>query len=157
MNVSQLKKIYEVNDLKDYELRNTEDLLKVHGIDFRDMAGYNRLDDLNKQLYSKFIVNFFNQQGLKSRISLIPKGIYFVEEIEYLIKEDPEDESWLIVGGLIKSIDKNGLKSVLHEWKNEDYNHMVFTENKPKIYLRFEYLHRGRDEWIRVISENFWG
>lgn len=157
MNESQIKKIYEVNNLKDYKLRNTEDLLKVHGIDFRDVAGYNRLDDLNKQLYSKFIVNFFNQQGLKSRISLIPKGIYFVEEIEYLIKEDPEDESWLIVGGLIKAIDKNGLKSVLHELKNEEYNQMVFIENKPKIYLRFEYLHRGRYEWIQVISENFWG
>lgn len=157
MNVSQLKKIYKVNNLKDYELRNTEDLLKVHGIDFREVVGYNRLDDLNKQLYSKFIVNFFNQQGLNSRTTLIPKGINFVEEIEYLIKEDPEAESWLIIGGRVNVIDKNGLKSVLHEWKNEEYNGMFFTENKPKIYLRFEYLHRGRYEWIQVISENFWG
>lgn len=33
MNRSQLEKLYEVNGLRDYKLKTTDDLLKTHGID----------------------------------------------------------------------------------------------------------------------------
>jgi len=49
MNRTQLEKIYKYNGIKDFMLRNTEDLLKIHGVDFKTVDGYNRLDDLNRQ------------------------------------------------------------------------------------------------------------
>ena len=68
MNRFQLEKLYEVNGLKDYKLKTTDDLLKTHGLDFKEVAGYTRLDDLNKLLYEKFIVNFLKWSwvGLKN-------------------------------------------------------------------------------------------
>jgi len=78
----QLEKLYEVNGLKDYKLKTTDDLLKTHGIDFKAVEGYSRLDDVNKLLYEKFIVNLFNGLGLDSRMTMIPKGIYFVEDFD---------------------------------------------------------------------------
>jgi len=89
MNRSQVENLYKVNGLYDYKLKSTEDLLKVHGVDFQEVNGYKRLDDLDKQLYKKFIVNIFNGLGLESRATLVPKGIYFVEDIDYLAKENP--------------------------------------------------------------------
>jgi len=85
----QIEKMYEINGLKDYKLKTTGDLLKVHGIDFKEVRGYNRLDDLNRVIYEKFIVNLFNGLGLESRATMIPEGIYYVEDIGYLAKEDP--------------------------------------------------------------------
>ena len=124
MNRSQLEKLYEVNGLKDYKLRTADDMLRTHGINFKAVEGYTRLDDVNKLLYEKFIVNLFNGLGLDSRITMIPKGIFFVEEIDYLVKEDPKDDYFNIAGGLVMAIDKNGLKTVHRSWKDNDYAHL---------------------------------
>jgi len=149
----QIENLYRANGLDDYKLRTTEDLLKVHGIDFKAVDGYNRLDDLNRAVYEKFIVNIFNAIGLESRATLVPKGIYFVEEIEYLIKEKPEDDYYIIAGGLINVIDRNGLKSVLHTWQDKDYKDYEINESEVHKYLRFEYQQQERSEWLHVEKE----
>lgn len=41
MNRRQLENLYKVNGLEDFRLRNTDDLLKVHGINYKGVAGYN--------------------------------------------------------------------------------------------------------------------
>ena len=156
MNRFQLEKLYEVNGLKDYKLKNGVDLLKTHGIDFTEVDGYSRLDDLNKQLYSRFIINLFNGLGLDSRATMIPKGIFFVEEIDYLVKEDPKDDYFNVAGGLVMAIDKNGLKTVHRSWKDEDYSLLEMTEGKVKTYLRFEYEHNGHEEWLHVTDPKTW-
>lgn len=156
MNRFQIENLYKVNGLNDYKLRNTEDLLKVHGIDFKAVDGYKRIDDINKRLYEKFIVNIFNAFGLESRATLVPKGIYFVEDINYLAKKSQDDDYFIVVGGVVYSIDKNGMKSVLHTWKDEDYLHLKVTESESKKYLRFEYEHQGCSKWLHVITENSW-
>jgi hypothetical protein len=153
MNRNQIENLYRVNGLVDFRLRSTYDLLKVHGIDFKAVDGYNRLDDLNRSIYEKFIVNIFNAFGLEPRATLIPKGIYYVEDIEYLVKENPEDDYYQVAGGVVYSIDRNGLKSVLHTWEDEDYKHLKFIESKPTMYLRFEYEQQGRNEWLHVIKD----
>lgn len=77
MDIKQIENLYEINGIEDCKLKSTDDLLKVHGIDFRAVDGYNRLDDLSRNVYEKFIVNIFNAWGLESRSTLVPKGIYF--------------------------------------------------------------------------------
>lgn len=159
MNRFQIEKLYEVNGLEDYKLRNTEDLLKCHGVDFKAVDGYNRLDDLNRAIYEKFIINFFNGLGLESRASLVPKAIYFVEETQCLVKENPEDDYYIVAGGAVMAIDRSGLKSVLRTWEDEDYKHLEVKESEASQYLRFEYEHgfyddgTPRKEWLHVIKE----
>jgi len=149
----KLRKMYEARGLADYKLLNLEDLLQVHGINYKEVSGYNRLDDLNRSIYEKFIVNFFNVFGLDSRATLVPKGIYWVEDSDYLVKERPEHDYYTIAGGIVYSIDRNGLKSVLDEWIVEDYAQLEKHVGEPKYYLRFEYEIDGRDEWVHVIKE----
>lgn len=152
MNRSQIENLYKVNGLIDFHLKTTDDLLKVHGINFKAVDGYNRLDDLNKVIYEKFIINFFNAQGLEYR-DIVPTGIYYVEEIEYLVKERSEDDYMTIAGGMVKAIDKNGLKTVLGNWLHESYKHLEIKESEPNNYLRFQYEHQGRSEWLHVIKD----
>lgn len=156
MNRSQLERLYEINGLKDYKLKDGVDLLKTHGIDYTEVEGYSRLDDVNKLLYSKFIINLFNGLGLDSRMTMIPKGIYFVEDFDYIVKENPNDEYWQVAGGIVMAIDKNGLKSVHRSWKDEDYAHLEAIKSKAKTYLRFEYEHQEREEWLHVMDPKTW-
>jgi len=153
MNRSQIENLYKVNGLTDYKLKTHEDLLKCHGINFK-IDGYSRLNDIDRAIYEKFILNIFNVFGLESRATLIPKGIYLAEQVDYLAKEDPEDDYYIVVGETIYTIDKNGLKTVHRTWKDEDYKHLESTivEGEGKRYLRFEYEHDGRNEWLHVIN-----
>lgn len=156
MKRSQLKNLYKVNGLKDYKVRTTDDLLKKHGIDFKELDGYIRLDDGNKLLYEKFIVNIFNGLGLNSRVTMIPKGIYFVEDFDHIVKENPDNDYITIAGGLVKAIDKNGLKTVHRSWKDDSHKHLEMIEGKTKTYLRFEYERDGCEEWMHVTDPKTW-
>jgi len=156
MNRKQLENIYLSNGLKDFQLKSFDDLLKVHGINYTEVDGFKRLDDVNKQLYSKFILNIYNAWGLDSRATLTPRGIYFVEDIDYLVKENPDDDFFIVAGGIVRSIDKNGIRTVLHNWVHESYTGLEITEGKPKYYLRFEYEHHDRSEWLHVTGEKTW-
>ncbi len=156
MNQSQIENLYKANGLTDYKLKSTDDLLKVHGINFKAVGGYNRLDDVHRLVYEKFILNIFNAFGLESRATLVPSGIYYVEDVDYLAKERPEDDHYMVVGGIIYALDRNGLKSVHRTWKDEDYEHLEVIESESKNYLRFEYEHQGRNEWLHVTNEKSW-
>lgn len=159
MKRKQLEKLYEVNGLADYRLRNTEDLLRVHGIDFTEVSGYSSLDDLNKSIFEKFIVNIFNSWGLDSRLILFPKSINLVLDIEYYVKENPDDDYFILAGHTIYAIDRNENKRLLYRWEDEAYKHLKTILTKPIEYLRFEYQlgtdeeGNPRDEWLHVISE----
>lgn len=156
MNRFQMEKLYEVNGLKDYKLKTPVDLIKTHGIDYIEVDGFNRLSDENKLLFGNFIVNFMNGLGLESRMTLIPKGIYYVEDYDLIAKEHPEDEYFQVTGGVVLAIDKNGLKTVHKTWNDEDYSHLDSKQDKSKFYLRFEYEHQGRNEWLHVTNPREW-
>jgi len=149
-----IENLYKNNGLINYKLGNTSDLLKVHGIDFKAVKGYSELDDIHRSIYEKFIINFMNGLGLESRISLIPKAIYYVEDISYVV---PEEDYFLVVGGHINIIDRNGAKSLLRSWRDDDYKDKKYTEDEAENYLRFEYEHNDNKEWLHVIKEgNEW-
>lgn len=162
MNRHQLEKLYEVNGLNDYKLKVPVDLIKTHGIDYIEVDGFSWLTDGNKLLFGKFIVNYFNGYGLDIRSTMIPKGIYFVEEVEYLAKEDPEDDIYIVIGGKVLVIDRNGMKTVHRSWQDQEYTYLAeefpeaITESNPKRYLRFEYEINGRPEWQHVVDEKTW-
>ncbi|ABR47105.1 hypothetical protein Amet_0883 [Alkaliphilus metalliredigens QYMF] len=57
--------MYKAHGITGYQLKTTEDLLKVHGIGFKAVQGYARLDDLLRILYEKLFLNFFNGLGFR--------------------------------------------------------------------------------------------
>lgn len=162
MDRFQMENIYKANGLNDFKLRNTTDILKCHGINIETIKGYSDLDDLNKKTYEKFIVKFFNCQGLDSRMELIPTGIYYVEDIECLAKDLEYPEYVVEVTRVIKSIDKNGLKNIIHSYTEDKYKNQEIIKRQCSNYLRSEYTHHGREEWLHVINggehwyQTFW-
>lgn len=158
MTREQLENLYKVNGLADYKLQTAEDLLKVHGIDYKAVNGYAGLDDIKKAVYKKFIINFFNGRGLDSRAKLMPTGIYWVEDSDYLVKEEPSQDYYTVAGGIVYSVDRNGNKTLLHEWEDEEYKHFERKVEEPKTYLRFEYHHgvdaegEPKKEWQHVVD-----
>lgn len=156
MNRFKLEKLYEVNGLTDYKLKTPDNIFNTHGIDYMAVKGFESLDDLNRELYAKFIVNFMNGLGLDSRAVLIPKGIFYVEDYDFIAKEKAEDEYWQVTGGEVISIDRNGKRKAHRSWQNDDYQHLTSIPAKSEFYLRFEYKHAGRNEWLHVIDPKTW-
>lgn len=101
MNRFQLQSLYKVNGLGDYKLKTADDIYKIYGIDYKNLDVYNRLDDINRVISERFIVNFYNGLGLESRDSLVPEGIFFIESITYLIKV--EDDYFMVADGIRSS------------------------------------------------------
>jgi hypothetical protein len=151
MTRNQLERRYLDFGLNDFKLKTVDDLLNVHGIDYMAVDGYAGLDDLNRVIYKKFIVKFFNVFGLDNRAVLTPRGIYWVEDRDYVVVED--DGNRVLSGGVVYSIDKTGVKRVLDEWDDDEYNHLSRLVDDPTFYLRFEYMQGERKEWLHVIKK----
>lgn len=158
MNRNQIENIYRANGLDNFKVASAIDLLKVHGIDFKGVDGYKDLDEFNRAVYEKFIVNYFNAQGLESRALIIPVAIYWAEDSDYLVKEDVLQDYYSVAGGIVYSIDKTGKKTVMKEWVDPNFKHLEREIEAPKSYLRFEYQHgtlengEPRYVWLHVSS-----
>lgn len=75
MDKINLERLYEENGLHNYKLRNLEDLYKIHSININQIEGYNKLSNKEKEVFSKFIINYFNKQLLEDR-KIVPIQIY---------------------------------------------------------------------------------
>ena len=82
-----------------------------------------------------------------------------MEDTEYLVKENPENDFFDVSGQVIFSIDRNGSRQLLHHWEDDEFKHLPKIKETTKNYLRFEYQHgtdgRGnpKEEWLHVIKE----
>lgn len=152
MDIAQIENLYKLNGLNDFELKNTDDLLRVHGLDYKKIDGYNRLDDLNRTFYKKFIIKFFNAQFLEVRSQIVLRSINFVEDILYLGKENITNDEFVPLGGTVNAICRNGLKVVIRTWKDDEYKNLHVLEDEVDNYLRFEYRVNGENEWLHVIK-----
>lgn len=162
MTRTQLENVYKAHGLHDYKLKTTDDLLKIHGIDYKSIDGYNRLDELNQNIYKTFIINFYNAHGLDNR-NIIPKGIYYVEDTTLLNKKIDEysEEYYSVVGSHILAIDRNGIKTVHTHTIFENCNEKDIIEEPPKTYLRFQYQQGYMDDgeprmaWMHVVDGGY--
>lgn len=155
MDRGQIENIYLVNGLGDFRLRNLGDLVKCHGINARTVDGYSELSDEDKESYEKFIVNVMNGMGMMSRVSFVPKRVYRAYDVDFLVKSEDYEDSYSVIGGEVWNI--SSLEPTLaHKWNDEDFEispEEVIKEKSKKDYLRIEYSHDNRNEWLHIIKD----
>lgn len=150
MSRYQLEKRYLDFGLGTFELKTVNDLRNVHGIDYSSVQGYSGLVHLHRVIYKKFLVNFFNRFGLDNRVTLKPLGVYWVESQDKVAVTD--DGSLVWAGGTVVSVDKFKNRVVLDDWFDAEYEGCEIIIEEPVYYLRFEYMHGDRKEWLHIIK-----
>lgn len=162
MNRSQIEKIYKANGLDDYTLENVNDLLKVHGIDYKSVPGYTHLSEDNKSSYKKFLITYLNSLGMESKIHFYPTGIHFVELIAYYIEENDDEGPYFLEVGtdVIDQFDKKLYQHYRTEGYEKETKFSNITKNK---FLRIDYIENPYYEedtgrrWLHITHEgNQW-
>lgn len=128
MKRNEIKKVYEENGLYDFKLRNTEDLFKVHKVDFKDVDGYEKLDETYREVYEEFIVKLFNSWGPAARSTLMPRGVYLIEDVQFLVEENPKDDYYIVCG-------KNS-NCLLFKYEVKNRNQWFRITKSDDIYTR---------------------
>lgn len=155
MEYKELENKYKSNGLPELKLNELEDILNVYALDVLEVEGYDFLTEENKNLYKKFIINFFNGWGLEARNTLKPISFNEVEDIEHMGKEDPEDEELITLIHEIYVIKNDGSKELLKVWE-EKQDKIEIKEIIKNKYVRFEYEIYGKKEWLHILNENEW-
>lgn len=154
MDRFQMERIYIENNINEYKLLTTDDLVKCHGIDYKAIDGYENLLPMDRDIFKTFIINFFNAHGLNKRFSLMPISINFVEEIEYIAADPEEDDDYVVeVKRIIKIIKSDGKKKQLHKCENKRYKDLKIIKKEKKEYLRFELKDGKEKEWYHVTHQ----
>lgn len=157
MDKNQIKNIYLVNGVSGFKVTNLYDMYSVHGIKVADISGYGTLAKMHKEVFDKFIINFFNAQGLERRSELIPISINYVKAEEYLGKLKDSDDFFIPIGGKITALlGEEQIEKVLCTWKDKKYRNLPHIETECQKYLRFDYRNGRQKEWQHVISDNQW-
>lgn len=159
MKRSEVEKIYQDNGLNDYKLTCLEDLKNCHGIDASTVNGYEYLTAENKEIYTNFIINFFNSMGMDKKMITVPKAINYVEEIDYVaphpdaeVDEDYKD-CYVSIDTKIIVLRADGSKKQLHKYSDSEYKNLKPTEQYRKEYLRFAFLEGKSKVWLHVTHE----
>jgi hypothetical protein len=72
-----LEGLYELEGLDDYKLRDINDLRKIHDIKVELIDGYDKLCINDKEMFNKFIVDYYNEHNVSERwIHVINEGWY---------------------------------------------------------------------------------
>lgn len=154
MNRNQLEEVYLAHGLVDFELRNLNDLLKAHGVDYR-VKGYENLTDENRKLYEEWLIVFFNRQGLGTRLNLVPTRVFFCEEVSHLHGcENDFGKYFEDVKKELFEIGFDGKRKLVRTYKDQDMEGKSIDKVTTSKYLRVEFK---KKEWYHVYSTERWG
>ena len=158
MDRRQMENIYIANELTDYRLETLEDVLKVHGIDYKKINGYQTLSNVHKEEFKSFLIHYMNGLGLDSRMRFVPLGIHYVDQIVYSTKEDDEDGPYFIEVGR-DIIDKSNDK-MYKTYRSEGYEEAtVFDDEVKETILRIDFkeapYYEGDtgERWLHIIKD----
>lgn len=156
MEKVQIEKIYEALGIKSSRLKSLEELEERYGIKVKEIKGYNNLTEENKKIFNNFILNYFNQLGIRTKQAFKPVQINYVEETDF-ISDDPDDaECELFSKIVIKAIYQDGKKKVIHQFANQ-YKGLKIKRKSNSEYLRFEFKEHGSKVWLHIIDQgNQW-
>ena len=161
----QLIDLFQKNGLSDYQLKNTDNLLKIFGIKIDNLEGFSSLNKEHQEMFEQFIINFYNMHGIDNKLAIWPVSIYFVMDIETCLELN--ENELITYSREIIALDKENIpykniyNMVYLDSENKKYKNLSKVEMKPKEYIRFTYEYRYYDgdikkEWLHVISPNEW-
>lgn len=169
MNRQQLENLCEVNGIIHFQLKDKEDLLKVFGIKVDQIKGFDTLSAANKELFTKFLINYYNMLGVDSKLCLQPISIYLVQEIQTFVKlsHDSEvDEIWDWFSTDVSNYNQNTKELKIFKQSKNKYLQYIkdddmdaWFKNDMKKYLRFDFKWNGKKvikEWLHVIDAREW-
>lgn len=84
--VKQVKEAYLKRGLDKFLLSSTDDLLEIHGVDIEKIKGIKQFDPKSKEFLGRFLVNFFNKQGVEERTSIEPVSFTYTKNMSPKIK-----------------------------------------------------------------------
>lgn len=158
MERSQVEKIFRNNGLNYYQLTSIDDLKKCLGIDVEMVKGYADLTEENKEIYKRFIINYFNQIGMDTKIITVPKAINYVEQIDYLAPYPDEETNALVsIKTEIFILKADGSRKKMHKYSDDDYKELKVVKTVKEKYLRFAFLEGKQKVWLHITHEgNQW-
>lgn len=102
-NLKQVKEAYIEHGLNGYKLSTYDDLAKIHGVDIEKMKGFKKFDEKSKAFLKTFLVNFFNAQGVETRIAIEPISfthhkVNAKPQIKFTLKKRGAVEYYFVAG-----------------------------------------------------------
>lgn len=161
MERSNIESLYIKRGLITYRLSCLDDLRVIHKVDVTELKGYSNLTSTRQEIFNKFLINFYNANGLGKRMGLVPKSIHYVEKTTYTVSrpaDDNHDEPYQeVVCDEYKILLPNGKKKMFKKnvyYKEVDPSYwLAFSKEE---FIRFDYKTDKRSEWLHVISETQW-
>lgn len=152
--MNEIIKEYQYNGLTGNQITCIDDIINIHEVSVLQVQGYKYLNETDQNLYKEFIINFFNAWGLQPRDTIKPLAINFVEDKEYLVKE--EEDCYKCVLREVFAIYKDGRHRLLHSDELEKDNDKPICYVERHKYLRVEFELQGTKEWRHVMSPTEW-
>ncbi|MCH1959697.1 hypothetical protein [Romboutsia hominis] len=79
-NYNLIKTKYYINNITNYELKNSEDLKRVFGYSIDKIKGFDLLEEKYKELFIKLFCNYLNAYGLQNRERHLASKVKIEEE-----------------------------------------------------------------------------
>ncbi|MBP3887015.1 MAG: hypothetical protein J6F30_05090 [Cellulosilyticum sp.] len=160
MNIDQLILKYQQKNRHDMRSVSVDDLLEIHGVDYKKVKGFNTLSEENKSLFKSFIVQFYNAQGMRGKLTLVPENIAYVNERYWgsTVLNADGTSSWNIIKEEHRTIDTEGNElSVIFSKLNEKHDSTVTNIiERQNYYIRFDYKIYDRPAWLHIEQDISW-
>lgn len=96
---AKLQKKYEDLGLNDLKVRDVEDIEKIYNIYPLQVKGYGNLTPEQQKHYKKFIINFYNRQGLEAREDIKLISVKYIPNENYIKVSFEKDWYHLLPNG----------------------------------------------------------
>lgn len=149
--------LYEQYGLSDFVLRTVQDIQNIHGYDITETTGYEDLTEENKRIFEAYVIRHLNSVGMNTKITMWPKSVHYVRELDYLGPEewDPEEGRnirWQI-GKEFIILKANGRTKKFKKFMDDGKTEADIDKTTENEFLRVDWKMHGQITWFHVSKE----
>jgi hypothetical protein len=157
--MSNIYQLYQERGLNNYKLKSLDDIKAIYGHDIPALKGYPDLSDENKELVNKFIINFFNAQGMDRRATIKPLQVNYVTLKEYgkpvTDPDAPDGKNYELVVSEFRRLNAKGNFEKFRMYKHEEID-LNKCKTFTSCFLRIDYKWGTKREWLHILSPIDW-
>ena len=132
--------MYKERGLEDFNLRNAEDLLVIHGVNLRQIEGFSKLEERYKCVFINSVINYLNYSDFGSR-AITPLRVYVAMEKRYVSEDGKEVKA---------EVFRVGSNEVRSTWEDEGFKGRNMRIDSVMRYVRFEFIEEGNECWMQI-------